>query len=215
LASWELTLRRKPGGDPSEVHARLLEALAALPAPWRLPEAPRVHPRDAKATVTIRGRLDAGIAVAAHYLFRSEWHPDNADFDDVVVFAFDPARVPLAPLAGIVLPALVPAFDAYRAAVADREVLARDAPALAERRRTLGTDLDGRHGIHRLSPCAYYDAHLVEAELELTPAQFAQRARGWVREFHRGVLVTMPLLPGRSGQFESDDEALRALAAFG
>jgi hypothetical protein len=215
LATWELTLRRHPTGEPAEVHARLLEILAALPAPWRLSEPPRAWPRDANATMTIRGRLGAGIDVTAHYLFRTERHPDNAEYDDAFVFAFEPLNVPLAPLAEVVLPALVTALDAYRAHVHDREVLARDAPALAERRRTLGTDVDGRHGIHRLSPSAYYDAHLVDAELGLTAAEFAQRARGWVREFHRGVLVTMPLLPGRRGQFESDDEALRALATFG
>jgi hypothetical protein len=215
LATWDLTLRRHPVGDPAEVHARLVEALAALPAPWRLSESPRVRPRDANTTVTIRGALGAGIVVAAHYLFRTDRHPDNAEFDDVFAFTFDPAKVPLVPLAEVVLPLLVQALDAYRASVTDRDVVARDVPALVELRRTRGTDVDGRHGIHRLSPSAYYDAHLLDAELGITPAEFAQRARGWVREFHRGVLVTMPLLPGRRGQFESDDEALRALAAFG
>jgi hypothetical protein len=215
LATWDLTLRRQPDGDPAQVHARLVEALAALPAPWRLSESPRIRPRGTNATTTIRGSLGPGLVVVAHYVFRTERHPDNAEYDDVVAFSFDPVKVPLAPLAEVVLPMLVQALEAYRASVTDRDVVARDAPALAELKRTRGTDVDGRHGIHRLSPSAYYDAHLIDAELGITPAEFAQKARGWVREFHRGVLVTMPLLPGRRFQFESDDEALRALAAFG
>ena len=215
MASWELTLRRKPFGDPSEVHARLVQVLATLPAPWRLADPPRIGPKDPTATTTLRGRLGNGIVAAATYRSRSEWHPDTADFDDVFVFTFDPAAVPLAPLGGLVLPALVPALDAYRAGVADRGFLAREAPLLLEKRRHFGVDLDGRHGIHRLSPQSYYDAHLIDAELGLSPGEFAQRARGWVREFHHGVLVAMPLAPGRRGEFESSDEALRALASVG
>lgn len=215
MATWELTVRRKPTGDPAQVHAQLVQALASLPAPWRLQEPPRVMPRDAAATVTLRGRFGKGVVASATYLFRSDRHPDTARFDDVFVFSFDPATIGTTPLADAVLPALVLALDAYRASLADRDLRARDGPALAARMQATGIDLDGRHGIHRLAPLAYYDAHLVDAELGITPGEFAQRARGWVREFHRGVLVTMPVAPARRGEFESADEALRALAQVG
>jgi hypothetical protein len=215
LAQWELTVRRKPLGDPAEVHACLVHALAALPEPWRLKDPPRGGPKDPTATTTVRGPLGNGIVATATYRLRSDWHPDNADYDDVFVFAFDPAKVPLAPIGEVVLATLVPALEAYRAGVADLAFLAREAPLLAEKKRHFGVDLDGRHGIHRLSPQSYYDAHLIDEELGVTPAQFAQRARGWVREFHHGVLVAMPLAPGRRGEFESSDEALRALASVG
>jgi hypothetical protein len=215
VAIWELTVRRKPSGDPGKVHARLLDTLAALPSPWKLQAPARALPRDAAATTTLRGTFGLGMSASATYLFRSDRHPDTARFDDVFVFAFDPTRVELAPLGETVLPALVTALNAYRASLSDRALLAKDAAAIEERMRQTGVDLDGRHGIYRLSPLAYYDEHLVEAELKLSRREFAQRAPGWVRAFHRGVLVTMPLAPGARGQFESADEALRALAIVG
>jgi hypothetical protein len=215
LAIWELTVRRKPSGDPGQVHARLLDALASLPSPWKLQAPTRALPRDAAATTTLRGTFGLGMSASATYLFRSDRHPDTAQFDDVFVFSFDPARVDLAPLADAVLPALVTALDAYRASLSDRALLAKDAAAIAARMRETGVDLDGRHGIHRLSPLAYYDEHLLEAELKLSGHVFVQRARGWVRPFHRGVLVAMPLEPARTGQFETADESLRALAIVG
>jgi hypothetical protein len=61
----------------------------------------------------------------------------------------------------------------------------------------------------------YYDDHLLEAELKMSARDFAARARGWVKAFHRGVLVAMPLEVAARGQFESADEALRALAIVG
>jgi hypothetical protein len=215
LAIWELTVRRKPTGDPAEVHARLLDTLATLPSPWKLQAPARALPRDSAATTTLRGTFGLGMSASATYLFRSDRHPDTARFDDVFVFAFDPARVELAPLADAVLPALVTALDAYRASLSDRELLAKDAATIAARMLEAGVDLDGRHGIHRLSPLAYYDEHLLEAALMLSGREFARRAHGWVRPFHRGVIVAMPLSPAGRGQFESADEALRALAIVG
>ena len=215
MAIWELTVRRKPSGDPAQVHARLLEALASLPSPWKLQAPAAALPRDAAATTTLRGTFGLGMSASATYLFRSDRHPDTARFDDVFVFSFDPARVDLAPLGDAVLPALVTALDAYRASLSDRALQARDAAAIEARMLQAGVDLDGRHGIYRLSPLAYYDEHLLEAELKLSGRVFAQRAPGWVRPFHDGVLVAMPLAPAQRGQFESADEALRALAIVG
>jgi hypothetical protein len=215
VAIWELTVRRKPSGDPGKVHARLLDTLAALPSPWKLQAPARALPRDAAATTTLRGTFGLGMSASATYLFRSDRHPDTARFDDVFVFAFDPTRVDLAPLGEVVLPALVTALNAYRASLSDRALLAQDAAAIEAKMRQTGVDLDGRHGIFRLSPLAYYDELLVEAELKLPGREFARRAPGWVRSFHRGVLVGMPLEPARRGQFESADEALRALAIVG
>jgi hypothetical protein len=215
LAIWELTVRRKPSGDPAHVHARLLDALASLPSPWKLQAPTRALPRDAAATTTLRGTFGLGMAASATYLFRSDRHPDTAQFDDVFEFSFDPARVELAPLGDAVLPALVTALDAYRASLSDRELLAIDRTTIAAKMAANGVDLDGRHGIHRLSPLAYYDAHLLEAELKLGPVEFARRARGWVRPFHHGALVALPLEPTGRGQFETADEALRALASVG
>jgi hypothetical protein len=215
LPIWELTVRRKPSGDPAQVHARLLDALADLPSPWKLQAPACALPRDAAATTTLRGTFGLGMVASATYLFRSDRHPDTAQFDDVFGFSFDPARVDLAPLDAVVLPALVTALDAYRASLCDRSLLETDRAEIAAKMLANGVDLDGRHGIHRLSPLAYYDAHLVDAELRVAPDQFAKRARGWVRPFHRGVIVAMPLEPERRGQFESADLALRALASVG
>jgi hypothetical protein len=215
LAIWELAVRRKPNGDPAQVHARLLDALASLPSPWKLQAPTRALPRDAAATTTLRGTFGLGMAASATYLFRSDRHPDTAQFDDVFEFSFDPARVDLAPLGEAVLPALVTALDAYRASLSDRTLLAQDRAVIAAKMLANGVDLDGRHGIHRLAPLAYYDAHLLDAELKVSPEAFAQRARGWVRPYHRGALVAMPLEPARPGQFESADAALRALASVG
>jgi hypothetical protein len=215
LAIWELAVRRKPSGDPAQVHARLLVALASLPSPWKLQAPARALPRDAAATTTLRGTFGLGMVASATYLFRSDRHPDTAQFDDVFAFSFDPARVELASLGDAVLPALVTALDAYRASLADRTLLESDRVQITAKMLANGVDLDGRHGIHRLAPLAYYDAHLLDAELKVAPAEFARRARGWVRPFHHGVLVAMPLEAERSGQFESADAALRALAAVG
>jgi hypothetical protein len=212
LPIWVLTVRRKPNGDPAQVHARLLDALASLPSPWKLQAPTRALPRDAAATTTLRGTLGLGMVASATYLFRSDRHPDSAQFDDVFEFSFDPARVDLPPLGDAVLPALVTALDAYRASLADRNLLERDRAQIAAKMLANGVDLDGRHGIHRLAPLAYYDAHLVDAELKLDPGEFARRARGWVRPFHHGALVAMPLEPARRDQFDSADQALRALA---
>jgi hypothetical protein len=215
LAIWELALRRKPSGDPALVHARLLAALQTMPAPWKLQEPPRALPRDAAATTTLRGTFGLGMSAAATYLFRSDRHPDTAQFDDVFVFGFDPARIALDALGETVLPRLVVALDAYRASLSDRALLARDAIAISEKMLATGVDLDGRHGVYRMSPLAYYDEHLLEAELKMTARDFAARARGWVKPFHHGVLVAMPLEAAARGQFESADEALRALAIVG
>jgi hypothetical protein len=212
LSIWELTVRRKPSGDPADVHARLLDALASLPSPWKLQAPARALPRDAAATTTLRGTFGLGMVASATYLFRSDRHPDTAQFDDVFEFSFDPTRVELAPLAEQVLPALVTALDAYRASLTERALHERDRAEITAKMLAHGVDLDGRHGIHRLSALAYYDAHLVEAELKLDPDEFVRRAHGWVRPFHHGVLVAMPLEPTRRGQFESADQALRALA---
>ena len=212
MAIWELVVRRKPSGDPAQVHARLLDALASLPSPWKLQVPAAALPRDAAATTTLRGTFGLGMSASATYLFRSDRHPDTALFDDVIVFAFDPARFALAPLGDTVLPALVSALDAYRASLSDRALMAKDAAAIAQKMLQAGVDLDGRHGVYRLSPLAYYDEHLLEVELRMSGGEFARRARGWVRPFHHGVLVSMPLAPGARGQFESADEALRALA---
>jgi hypothetical protein len=215
LPIWELTLRRKPSGDPAQVHACLLDALASLPSPWKLQAPTRALPRDAAATTTLRGTFGLGMVASATYLFRSDRHPDTARYDDVFGFSFDPARVDLAPLLDVVLPALVIALDAYRASLCERTLLETDRAQIAAKMLANGVDLDGRHGIFRLSPLAYYDAHLLDVELKRDPGEFARRARGWVRPFHHGVLVAMPLEATGRGQFESADAALRALAAIG
>jgi len=215
VAIWELVVRRKPSGDPAQVHARLLAALKTMPAPWKLQDPPRALPRDAAATTTLRGTFGLGMSASATYLFRSDRHPDTAQFDDVFVFGFDPARIGLAVVGDKVLPRLVVSLDAYRASLSDRALQATDAVAIAEKMRATGVDLDGRHGIFRMSPLAYYDEHLLEAELKMSARDFAARARGWVKPFHHGVLVAMPLEAGQRGQFESADEALRALAIVG
>jgi hypothetical protein len=215
VAIWELTVRRKPSGDPADVHARLLDALASLPSPWKLQAPARALPRDAAATTTLRGTFGLGMVASATYLFRSDRHPDTAQFDDVFGFSFDPVKVDLAPLGDLVLPTLVAALDAYRASLTERTLLEADRAEIAAKMLANGVDLDGRHGIHRLSPLAYYNAHLLDAELKVAPDEFARRARGWVRPFHHGVLVAMPIEASRRGQFESADEALRALASVG
>ncbi|MGH8028480.1 MAG: hypothetical protein ACREO3_00950 [Arenimonas sp.] len=216
MAKWELTVRRRPTGDPADVHAQLVRTLQSLPEPWRLQHPAPLRPRtgEATATIKVRGRLGQGVAGSATYVFRSDRHAGDERFDDVFSFVFDPGKVQIAPIAAAVLPALVQALDAYRACVNDRDGPAPWQDHAAVDRTTSLAPEEG-HGIHRLSPLAYYDDALIQTELGIDSRTFAQRARGWVGQFHHGVLVTMPVSAARADQFEASDEALRVLARMG
>jgi hypothetical protein len=195
-------MRRRPTGDPMQVHARLIEALRSLPDPWRPREAnPTLPPPGpATATMTYRGWLGTDVVAHTTYKHGREQHVGDARYDDVFSFAFAPGKPQLAPIANAVLPALVEALEPYRADVGEQG---------SDPRRSAQVRLGG------FSPLGYYDADVVNAELGIAPADFVRRAPGWVRMFHRGVLVTMDVAPGRVGDLRHADATLRALARFG
>jgi hypothetical protein len=218
MAKWELIIRRKPVGneDIAKVHAAFVSALESLPEPWRLqkPMPLSIREGDLGTTISLRGKLGRGITGYAHYVLRSEsYWEDTAQYDDHFVFEFDPNKIEIGLVSDIILPKLVKSLNAYRASVEDTELLLREWPALAEQIETSGVDLNGRYGVSRFSPIAYYGSSLLQLGLHISAKDLASRQPQWFSIFHNGVLIKMPIPSYESSFFEDANHAIRSVAS--
>ena len=171
------------------------------------------RPGNLTNTVAFRGKLGPGLSGYASYALRSKSYlQDSAQFDDHLVFEFDSAKVDLAVVADVVLPGLVESFEAYRATLGDAEQMSLDWPGLAAKIESTGRDLDGRYGINRFSPLAYYDDSVLIAELGIGGEEISMAAPDYVRRFRSGVIVRMPVDPEGNDFFSSSDRFMRSLS---
>ena len=136
---------------------------------------------------------------------------DSSQFDDHFVFEFSPTKVDLEVVADVVLPGLVDALGAYRATLNDAEQVMFEWPALVAKMEATGRDLDGRYGINKFSPLAYYDDSVLIAELGIAGEKLSNAAPDLIRKFRTGAIVKMPIDPGQDDLFSSSDRFMRSL----
>ncbi|WP_155248158.1 hypothetical protein [Variovorax paradoxus] len=164
------------------------------------------------STVMFRGKLGAGLSGYASYSLRSKTYlKDSSQFDDHFVFEFSPTKFDLAVMADVVLPGLVDSLRAYRATLNDAEQVTLEWPTLAAKIEATGRDLDGRDGIHKLSPLAYYDDSVLIAELGVDGESLSVAAPDRVRKFRTGAIVSMPIDPTQDDLFLNSDRFIRSL----
>ena len=199
-------------------HERLLAAIAKLPPAWlgdlsRVTAAPEVQAGDFGAFVKLGPALGKGLRGEVSYPLRDkDYLRDIARHDDRLVIEFDSGQVDFVELTTIVFPALVEAFEAYRAAVKDDAQCLVDWPRIAAQAKESGRDVDGRDSIFRIHAVNYFDRDLCRRALGLAPADLLQKLGGVFDRaelFHDGVLLVCSKAAPEADELRLIEEAFR------
>jgi hypothetical protein len=182
MEKYELELRHRPriGQSIEEKHIEFLAAAQKLSLPFgpiriedcRLPS----QEDNLTTTVVFDGQFGKGIKGFVTYQLRSEKYlEDRAQFDDIFIAEFRADKVNFRVLAFDVLPSLITAFGAYRAAVRNVSLAIEDWPVVAETVEATGKDVDGRDGVYRINGVNFWDETLCERAFGRKPVEIVNR----------------------------------------
>lgn len=142
-----------------------------------------------KATVSYASRLPAAVA-------------DKAISDDVMALRFDREQVDFEEFCREVFPAIVTAFEPYRASVViDLDQDLDDYEDIVREAQRTGRDIDGRDTVFRLHLVNYFDRIMCERAFGGSPEKIADELCGLVplvRIFQDGVLIVRSYEPSQS-----------------
>lgn len=167
MEKFELELRHRPLLNQSieEKHHTFLEAMQAIPAPWNsISQNDCSLPPQAGSlsTTTQFGRL-LGKGFKGHitYALRSDRYiEDRSQYDDGFFIEFSGKTINYPLLVNGTVPALIIAFDAYRAAVKSVNLSIDDWLDISEIAESTGKDVDGRDGVYRVHAVNFWDSML-------------------------------------------------------
>jgi hypothetical protein len=177
----KVEMRRRPDVHESrkDAHAAFMERSKSLDSQWwRATERPElVEDRSLEIQVNLNSELPSDATGYAAYVLRdSGYLGDSALYDDrcVLEFRVDERSFPSLALEGF--PAYVQAFRPYRAQVVlDEDMALDDWDEAIARKAKSGRDEDGRDGVVRIWPVAFYDAELCRRSFALQPTEVVRR----------------------------------------
>lgn len=186
-----LRSRAKPHEPYEEKHARFFARLRDMPQPWGLAgQEPPVYPKMGSHEldgVRFGKLLGKSIRARAIYLYR---HPglakDIGMNDDFIDMSFNPEKVDYQSLVREALPLYIEAFDGHLAEIKDDGFTYIDFDAWQ------ASGKDGRNGVYRVAPVAFFDRLLCQRAFVLSPEQIADRLSGRIEEvrlIHDGVYL--------------------------
>lgn len=201
ISKYILDLRHRPRLDDSvEVrNTRFLARQADLKLPWRLPTdgtiSGTISPGKLSSIVNLNKVLGQGLKGQIVYQLRKQnYLRDLAQFDDTFSIEFDPRNVDYKSLITQAFPALVNAFECYRATIYSKSLARHDWRDIIRLTRSTSSDVNGRDGIYRINAVNFFDRDLCNRAFGLDPEQIVRRLDGRVEkvmEFSNGVLLVV------------------------
>ena len=179
----KLEMRRRPDVEEprADALAAFLRRADSLPERWwRKADGPEfVEDGALELQVNLGSRLPSNATGYVAYVLRDfDYLGDSAVSDDRCILEFIVGDRSYRDLARVGFRAYVEAFRPYRAQLTLDEDLALDDWEQAIARRTVsGRDEDGRDGIARIWPVAYYDAELCRRAFGLQPGTIVERLK--------------------------------------
>lgn len=220
--SVKVEMRRRPTVDEprADALAAFVQRADSLGDPWwRGTAGPELsEDQSLEIQVNLGSRLPSDATGYAAYVLRDPAYlGDSALFDDRCVLEFEVDERSYRDLARVGFRGYVEAFRPYRAQVLlDEDLALDDWDEATVRKASSGRDEDGRDGIVRVWPVAYYDAELCRRAFGLRPAGVADRLNqaGHAAEcLLDGVLVCASAELLDSGRIQSLTSAMMSALA--
>jgi len=186
----ELRRRTRSDEDPRQLHARFIEVMREVGAPWWKPDA-QIAPLkiDGKLEYQIginRGLPDDAQGTLAYVHRGADYLKDQALFDDRFVATFHVDDAEYEALANEGFKHLLSAFTPYRGhIILDEDLALDDWDAAIARGVSSGRDEDGRDGIYRIWPVSFFDETLCGRVFGSSAGLLAER---WAGEVERAEL---------------------------
>lgn len=136
-------------------------------------------------------------------------HRDDANNDDMIILRIDTNKVEYDNFCKIILPKIVEIFRPYCVKVETNDkVSMEDWHIICDFFRKTGNNIDGRDGVYRIWPVAYYDNLLCQRAFKLSAAEVVERV---APECERAELINNGAFFIVTSEVVTDVEALEAL----